>query len=827
MDITSQDFPEIRWNGNWIWVGEAPIQPGSPFHWDNAPRPEAHGMFRKSFNIANVPSRAPMRLSADSRYMLWVNGEFVGFGPARSQPRRMRYDTYDLAPYLCEGENSIAILVKYNGTPRTDWAPAVANGMLGKSGILVFEADIGGEWLLSDESWRTRLGRGWSEDARHPNAPDILRGVAVESFDAREEESDWNTAGFDDSEWLAAQVVTPIHIGGRGRSTPPTDPYGAMLERGIAHLDGEMLAPASVDYATSEATPSLTSPAPAVRTEGAARAIKDWTSASLPLCVDANSGHSVVRLDMGKITAGFVEFTVSAPKGTVFEFYYAEQHVTRPPEFGAAGGNRYIARGESDTHRVFDKKGFRFAYVLIHSARSEVALEDFKVREHHYPWSGDADFDCSDPEVTRLYNAGKRTVALNSWDGFLDCPTREQRAWVGDAVVHQMVHLATNSDWRLAEHYLDLGNSPRPDGILPMSVAGDVEHGEGFTIPDWSLHWIHGVWNLYRYVGNKDRVKEFMPTAERILRWYLPFLTRDGVLQDVPEWNLIDWSALYSEAQSSIVTSLWARGLKEFAEMAEWLGENASRSWAEGLYERVQSGFDRFWDEERGTYVDHCVDGVQQRPINQLAGAIAIVAGLAPKERHDRIIKTITDPSKLVVRSWMFPGATPAPGEHAERFRRMTRGGLVPDWDVENEIVIAEPFMSYVVHDAVTATGHAAMLPDLILRWNEFLGDGYDTFGENWGTGTRVHGWSSTPTRDLVFSVLGITPAEAGYSLARIAPRLGRLTSARGTAPTPHGPIRVNFKGAAVEIESPVPFDLSLKDGDETGYPAGRHSITL
>jgi len=64
---------------------------------------------------------------------------------------------------------------------------------------------------------------------------------------------------------------------------------------------------------------------------------------------------------------------------------------------------------------------------------------------------------------------------------------------VGDGVVHQMVHLATNCDWRLAWHYLTLGNSPRSDGILPMSVVGDIEAGGGLTLPDWSLHWVHGV----------------------------------------------------------------------------------------------------------------------------------------------------------------------------------------------------------------------------------------------------------------------------------------------------------------------------------------------
>ncbi len=134
-----------------------------------------------------------------------------------------------------------------------------------------------------------------------------------------------------------------------------------------------------------------------------------------------------------------------------------------------------------------------------YGASGPVTINQIAVRELIYPWTPGASFECSDPELNRIYTAGVRTVNLNSHDAFIDCPTREQRAWVGDSVVHQMVHLTTNQDWRLAWQYLNLGNSPRSDGILPMSVAGEIEFSGGMTIPDWTLHWVHGVYNLYRF----------------------------------------------------------------------------------------------------------------------------------------------------------------------------------------------------------------------------------------------------------------------------------------------------------------------------------------
>ncbi len=193
------------------------------------------------------------------------------------------------------------------------------------------------------------------------------------------------------------------------------------------------------------------------------------------------------------------------------------------------------------------------------------------MQEDIYPWQPGAEFKCSDEELNKIFHAGIRTVNLNARDAFTDCPTREQQAWVGDSVVHQMVSLVTNTDWRLAWQYLTLSDSPRSDGILPMTVVGAPEASGGMTIPDWSLHWVHGVYNLYRFGGDREMLASFMPSVARVLRWFAPFQNQHGVLEDIIEWALIDWSAVSVDGQSAIYTAIWARGLREFAEMAGWL----------------------------------------------------------------------------------------------------------------------------------------------------------------------------------------------------------------------------------------------------------------
>ncbi len=829
--VTPNDFSEIRWRGHWIWA-EPPAVPDSPFGGMGGAdqRAEAHGLFRKSFVLERVPERAPARITADSRYVLYVNGQEVFRGPVRSQPRRMHYDLLDLAPYLKAGENVIAVYVKYYGTAKSYWIPAVANATLGKTGVLAFEANVfaadpgEGGWLVSDDSWKAKKSDAWSEPPA-AGGP-VGGGIPVAIFDADRFPYGWEQPGFDDTAWGNAALVPAVHIGGFARTQPPTDPYGPLYPRPIARLEGETCMPVAiqVEYLQDPVDLSADSPAERVETSLTAPFTGSEQSAGFPVEMEVPSGGAVrLTVDMGRIVSGFPQFEVVAPKGTVLDIAYVEDPITGPSTgFGRHLGTRYVARGANDRFQVFDSNGLRYAYLLVHGATGAVTLESFSIKENLYPWAEGASFECSDDELNRIFRAGIRTVQLNSHDAFLDCPTREQRAWVGDSVVHQMVHLATNTDWRLAWHFLTLGNSPRYDGILPMSVGGEIEARGGYTIPDWALHWVHGVHNLYRFAGDKKRVKSLMPTVERILRWYAPFQNAQGLLKDLVEWNLVDWASISSEDTSGVITALWARGLREFAEMAGWLQEKSSQGWAEELYAHAKEGFEAFWDEARGSYVDHIVDGVCCPEMSQLGGALAIISGLAPEERWTRIIDVITDPKKLVIRSWTGG----EDGDYSEqKIMKQMQGIYETDWDAKNQVVIAQPFMSYVVHDAVALAGRADLLPELYRRWSQFLVDGYDTIGECWGWGTHVHGWSCTPTKDMVFYTLGVTPAEPGYTVARVAPRLGELAWATGQVPTPYGLISVHATRQLVTIDSPVPVIVDVPSQTPQSLPAGVNEV--
>jgi alpha-L-rhamnosidase len=426
------------------------------------------------------------------------------------------------------------------------------------------------------------------------------------------------------------------------------------------------------------------------------------------------------------------------------------------------------------------------------------------INDRHRPRPDGASFACSDPLLEQVFEVGLRTVDLCALDAYVDCPTREQRAWTGDSVVHQMVDLVANPDWSMARWHPQLAAMPRPDGMLPMAAASDFASDDRMFIPDWSLHWIRSVHNLFRYTGDRELIAELLPVTERTLRWFESYLGDDGLLHRVSGWVLLDWASVYSSGCSSTLNALWARSLEDLAEMAAWLGNGGTADWALGRLEGVRAGFDVFWDERRGVYIDHVVDGQRKPEAAQHGGAAALAAGLVPPDRIDRAIAALTDRSRLVRHSWVMDSVTVEGGSTG--FMHLVTGYPDPTWDAEHEMVEAEPFFRYVLHDGLARAGRADLVADLCRDWGVFLDAGETTWPECWVGGTRCHGWSSTPTRDLVVHTLGITPAEPGFASVRVAPALGDLEWATATVPTPHGFVTVHARAdGTVDIDSPVP----------------------
>lgn len=747
------------WSARWIWFRPPPGPGATPA--------DAFACLRRSFDLPAGPQSGRCRITADGRYVLWVNGTLVGRGPIRSEPSHLTYDAYDVTPLLRPGANAFAVLARHYGRPTVHWKPAPPYGDLGFGGIC-FEAAI--EWaggaltISSDGAWRAQQA-----PYETPEQPTFEGPPDPELLDGRQIPAGWQDAGYDDSSWAEAFELSPRGLGVT-RPSPPSEPFGLLGPRPISQLADRIVRPQNVVGSV---------------------------------------------YDFGEIVLAHPVVTLDAEPGTVVELACGEDlredgsPVTAEREWRM----RYTAAGRpSESFESFEAVGYRYVQVETHGG----AVRSLEVsgKERTYPRPDGARFSCSDPLLNDIWRAGVRTLDLCSVDAFIDCPGREHRAWLGDAFLSSLISLVSNPDSQLVRWNVRLhAQGARSDGLFPMVAAGDFSTRPE-TIPDFSLAWVWELARVWEYTGDREAVEHLLPAGLRALGWFENHVGDDGLLADLTGWVFIDWAQLERRRNIAALDAMYVMALDDMAALADAVGDAGTADRMRSRARRTRRAFERYWDERRGVYADAADPGDGGgRRVSQQTNAVAIISGCAPRRRWGRMLAYVLDASRLV--------RTATPGDPGTLAERLGRQWTDPEgFDDERNVVLAQPFFCHFLHKAMVLAGaHDRLLPS-IRRWKALLDRGNGCFEEYWdaapGLGSRAHVWSATPVFDLSTYVLGVRPGTAGFTAAVVEPYLGDLEHASGSVPTPLGFIRVEADTDHIAVEIPDGMTARVRfDGEE------------
>ncbi len=151
------------------------------------------------------------------------------------------------------------------------------------------------------------------------------------------------------------------------------------------------------------------------------------------------------------------------------------------------------------------------------------------------------------PRLTAVGDAAWSTIRQNAADLLTDCPSRERAGWLWDSLFSARVTnlLSGSSAFETAflENYLLAPDaSPElPSGMLPMCYPAD--HPDGVFIPQWSLWLVLQLQEYARRRGGKDPlVTGFRSKIQRLFEWFETFENSDGLLENLPGWQFIEWS---------------------------------------------------------------------------------------------------------------------------------------------------------------------------------------------------------------------------------------------------------------------------------------------
>ena len=556
-------FSQDEWTASWIGCDELydTENPDECNIWDP--------WFRKTFSLTEVPAQANLFIASIGYHEVYVNGFRVHddvLAPAVTDHSvRARYVSYDLRPWLVQGENIISVWL---GTSWSVFPPYMA-GRKPLTPVFIAQADIYYDKpcgnpepelrIVSDSSWLThpspnRLLGSWS-----------MRNMGGELWDARREIPDWNLLSCDESSWTEATV------------------YDVDLK--ISAYNG---------YPT--------------------RVFEEITPKRIERMEDGS-----YKVDMGVNFAGWVQANVKGRPGTRIDFEFSER------EYESMTFNNHSAYIVGESGEGVFRNRFNYGsgrWITVRGLSEEPQLSDFRGWTLRTAYPVLSSFECSDSLQNWINDRVLWTLRNLSIGGYVvDCPQRERLGYGGDAHAtsetalwnYDMGAFYTKwmQDWRDAQGR-ESNIGPRVGGGVLPHTAPTNDGGGG---PAWGGITVMLPWFMYRYYGDERILEE---NYDMISRWleFLESHVQDGILRRFGgPWDFLAdwlWPGATAEGMNNdkpeaecFNSCYYALNLSTAAAIADVLGlKKDCRKWT-AMAERTRRAVHRtFYDKEDSSYCD-------------------------------------------------------------------------------------------------------------------------------------------------------------------------------------------------------------------------------
>jgi len=585
------------------WIAAAPDGPPSKQPLEHrgtfGSYPKPLPIFRHDFAVDKPVNQAIVFVSGMGQYELHLNGQLVTdtvLNPGWTDYRKtVLYNSYDLTRLLKQGNNAFGILLG-NGMYNVEGTKGRYTKFIGSYGqpkvILQLQLDFAdgtSATILSDNSWKTA-----------PGPITYSSTYGGEDYDARREQADWDTPGFDDSTWAQA-----LEVGGPG---------------------GQLV---------SQMLPSIT-----VQKVYTPRQATEPTPGS-------------IVYDLGQNISGWPEIRVHGPRGSIITLIAGElldkdglvsQHsANASPE--SANRFTYTLRGLGvETWRPrFSYWGFR--YVQVDGASrtpspDKPAIVFVRGQFLHAAAPVVGHFSTSNVLFQRIHTLIDMAILSNMVSVLTDCPHREKLGWL------EQTHLAGASilyNYDAAQLYgkmaHDMRDSQLKDGMVPaiapeyVAFVDDTGKSTAFRdSPEWGSASILSPWTAYTFYGNRTILADNYKTMVSYAR-YLHGRLQNGMLT----YGLGDWydigpnppgnSQLTSQGMTA--TATFYEDLIALARIATILGKDSDAA-----------AFRKEADSIRYSINTHLLNGqagLYDRD-SQTANAMPLALGLVPNAQQQQVL---------------------------------------------------------------------------------------------------------------------------------------------------------------------------------------------
>lgn len=752
--------PRPHWSAQWISHPTAPLREPITLH------------FKKSLEVASVPAHFLIHVSADNRFVLYLNGQRVGDGPARGDLAHWRYETFDLAPMLKAGTNVLAATVWNFGI----YAPVAQ--ISDRTAFLVQGDTAAEDAVNTNKSWMVERERGQFPLARKENGLWVYI-AAGPGETMRAADFDWN--------WESAET-----IGSRWANAAPALRENIFPNSGIAASHG-----VTADVPWQLIPDTLLHMA--YQKEDAGHVVRTTlTNANSfpeqPVEIPAHT-QAHILLDRSELTTAYPKLNFSGGNGSHIVLTYAEalydehMHKGNRNEVGTrkAVGITDEIYPDGGNHRAFETlwwRTWRYLDIEVDTNEQPLRLDGLEAHFTAYPFNVQAKFSAGDPDLEKIWAIGWHTAQLDAHETYMDTPYYEQLQYAGDTRIQAMITYAMTGDDRLPRQAIRALNDSRiPAGITTSRYPSALAQ----YIPPFSLLWIGMLHDNYMYRPDKSFVKEILPGTRTVLEWFAGYQHDDGLLSKLPWWSFVDWvetkqafPSYDKNGESCLTTLQYIGALEDAIDLESSLGVPAYAEIDRARLASAKKGvMSQCWDARVGLVAD----SPAKDAFSQHANILAVLHDVVPKKDQPAIMRKVI--GKEIGET--VPEGTP-------------------------DLIQASYYFRYYLARALDHAGMANDYLKTLGSWHEFLKMGFTTWPEQPGdTRSDSHAWTAHPTYDLLTLVAGIAPASPGFATVRIAPHLGDLTHLQVSYPHDKGLIRVKYSvsGSVTHAEIELPEGLT------------------
>ena len=465
-----------------------------------------HADFRGGFALPQGVDDAVISVSADSDFLLYLDGVELGGGQFSDYPDRPTATEFHTGA-LEAGEHLLAALVWFRGKDFSTY----------RCGAPGFRCELrAGEFRFgSSTAWKARLDPAFTSG---PIADVTGQLGFVTCCDGRKSDN-WQRPGFDDSGW-----ETAVATDDRGMPEPRPVPRLAPGERrSVAFANqGFLLRTGEKETFAVTVSRDLMRAVPAARFFGlpGLYGIEPVTFAEprpiQPPVLPENG--SFVILDFGGECAGKLEIELDAPAGTIVDLSHGE-HLddgrVRCQIHNRNFTDRYICRAGRNRFAIpFRRSGGRYLQLNFTEYAEPLMLHYAGIRPQELPLPAAARFDDGDRLHAKLRQAALNTMKLCMHEHYEDCPWREQALYAYDSRNQALFGYYAWGNYEFAATSFELlGRGIRPDGLLELCAPARVP----VTIPIFSWIWFVEVDEHWLYSGSGRLFLQFERQMEEML----------------------------------------------------------------------------------------------------------------------------------------------------------------------------------------------------------------------------------------------------------------------------------------------------------------------